>query len=61
MIENAGIWVEHETEISNTKETESILLKSGFSKTITMTKDRLSGKLKELELCLDTIKDLVHI
>ena len=58
LTENAGVWVEHETEISNVDETEQMLLKTGFSKTITMTKDRISGKIDDLEICLDNIREL---
>ncbi len=34
LTENSGVWVEHETEITNPDETIHMILKSGFSKVI---------------------------
>lgn len=58
LTEQTGVWIEHETEISNPEETKLMLEKIGFSKVTTMTKKRISGKLDEFELCLDDIKEL---
>jgi predicted adenylyl cyclase CyaB len=58
LTEKAGVWVEHETEVSNVEEAKQILLKADFSKVFTMTKKRISGRLGDFELCLDDIKEL---
>jgi len=58
LTETTGAWVEHETEIQNAEETKAILLKLGFAKALSMTKNRLSGKLDDFELCLDDVKEL---
>lgn len=58
LTETAGVWVEHETEIGNIEEMKKILLKSGFSQVLTMTKERTPGELGDFELCLDDIKEL---
>tara|TARA_Y100000310_G_scaffold240778_1_gene244682 strand:- start:1648 stop:2202 length:555 start_codon:yes stop_codon:yes gene_type:complete len=58
LTETTGAWVEHETEVQNAEEMNEILVKSGFSKALTMTKKRLCGALDDFELCLDDIKEL---
>jgi predicted adenylyl cyclase CyaB len=58
LTETAGVWVEHETEIKDPEEMKKILLKSGFSQVLIMTKERTPGELGDFELCLDDIKEL---
>ena len=58
MTETSGVWGEHETEISNPDETKSILLKMGYSYLFDLNKKREHGKIGELNLCLDDVKQL---
>jgi adenylate cyclase class 2 len=58
LTDRTGVWVEHETEISDPAEMKNILTKAGFSQLFTITKTRTTGHIGELELCLDHVKEL---
>ena len=58
LTDRAGVWIEHETEISDPEQLRSILEKIGFVERVSMHKTRLPGKLDDFELCLDDIEEL---
>jgi predicted adenylyl cyclase CyaB len=58
LTDKAGVWVEHETEISNPEEMKKILDTAGFAVSFTMTKKRIPGELQDFEICLDDIKEI---
>ncbi|MBI2573447.1 class IV adenylate cyclase [Candidatus Woesearchaeota archaeon] len=53
-----GSWREYETEVSSAPMMVKILGEIGFVSVLEMNKSRLQGKLGEITLCLDTIKEL---
>ena len=58
LTETTGAWVEHETAIDNPNEMSDMLDKIGFSKVLTITKERTTGKLGEFGVCIDKVNDL---
>jgi predicted adenylyl cyclase CyaB len=58
LTDRAGVWIEHETGISDPKAAKDLLEAAGFAQVLTMTKARIPGKLGDFELCLDDIKEL---
>ena len=50
--------IEHEVEIVQDKEMESIIKLLGFRDDVTMDKKRIKTKYKDMEIVLDTVKDL---
>jgi len=58
LTDKAGVWIEHETEISNPDEAAEILDLIGLGKCFDMHKTRIEGKINEFVICLDDIKEL---
>ncbi len=50
--------IEHETEIEDAKEMESILFMMGYSISNKVVKIRQTAKYKEYEICLDDVEEL---
>ena len=53
-----GAWIEHETHVGDHEQTGKILEGVGYVKDFQIHKEREHGVLGEINLCLDTIKDL---
>jgi len=45
-------------EIDNVEEMKNILEKAGFTRILTLTKERKMGKLREFEINLDRVREL---
>lgn len=58
LTKTAGAWEEHQTEIESFEEAKKILLRIGFVEALRMNKKRTKGRLNEINLCLDNIKEL---
>lgn len=58
LTETTGVWDEHNVSIDDSKEMEKILLKIGFIQVLRMNKTRTKGKLNDINLCLDNVKEL---
>jgi adenylate cyclase class 2 len=58
LTEQRGAWIEHEVEIDDPEEMDSILSEIGYVKVLTMAKERTSGTFEDLEVCLDNIGEL---
>lgn len=58
LTERQGAWEEYELEIDNVKEAKKILQRIDFVEVLTLTKERISGKLGEFNFNLDNIKEL---
>ncbi len=53
-----GAWREHETHVSNHGETRNILENVGYERGFEIHKEREHGVLGDINLCIDTIKNL---
>lgn len=58
LTKTTGVWIEEETEIINSKSAKKILELAGFEKVLTKTKERQTGKLGKINICLDKLKGL---
>lgn len=58
LTETAGSWIEHETKISDPSEMREILLNIGFVEALQMHKEREHGSIEDINICLDSIKEL---
>lgn len=58
LTEQEGAWIEHEVEIDSDDKMHNLLLALGYTRALTITKERTPGMFGEFELCLDDIQEL---
>ncbi len=58
LTDTTGVWDEHQIKIDNFEEAKNIILKIGFIESLRVNKTRTKGKLENINLCLDNVKEL---
>jgi adenylate cyclase, class 2 len=53
-----GAWIEHETRVDDHESTSKIITSIGYVKGFEIHKEREHGKIGDINICLDTIRDL---
>lgn len=56
--ENSLTKIEHETEVSSREETHNMLIALGFKPGVVTNKTRITGHLKDMEICIDEVEGL---